>query len=180
MAEQALTEFDVDPVGGVRQGIGAQILQRHVEQADDRQAADQHEQGRIAAMGQDLVDHHLEEQGRHQGENLHEESGDQHMDERLAVAPQRRREPAKAKGARIDARAEEIARDQDEGRLDFRREPVDRQFARHPRYGIDDAQQARRGLPGKQEIAAGLEPKDRRGGRAGRGAPETGARRRAP
>ena len=102
MAKQPLAEFDVDAVGGVRQRVGAQILQRHVEQADQREAADQHEQGRIAPMGQHLVDHHLEEQRRDQSKYLDEERRHQHMDQRLAVAPQRRREPEEAEHLRID------------------------------------------------------------------------------
>ena len=70
-------------------------------------------------MGQDLVDHHLEEQGRDEREDLHEEGGDEHMDERLAVAPQGRREPAEAEGARVDAGAEEASRDEDDDRIDL-------------------------------------------------------------
>ena len=43
MSEQALAEFDVDAVGGVRERVGAQVLQRDIEQADDDEAGDHHE-----------------------------------------------------------------------------------------------------------------------------------------
>ena len=105
MGEQPLPELDVDAVGGVRERVGAQILQRHVEQADEHEAADEHEQRLVAAMGQDLVDHHLEEERRGQGENLHEQRRRQHMAERTAIAPERRQEPADAELPRIDAGA---------------------------------------------------------------------------
>ena len=72
MGEQALTELDVDPICGVRQRVGAQILERDVEQSDGDKPADEHEQGLVTAMGQHFVDHHLEEQGRRERENLHE------------------------------------------------------------------------------------------------------------
>ena len=71
------------------------------------------------------------------------------MGERLAVSPQRRREPAEAEGARIDARAEEMSRNQDDDRIDLRRKLGDREFARNSRDGIDDAKQAGRRLPGE-------------------------------
>jgi hypothetical protein len=73
MGEQALAEFDVDPVRGVGQRIGAEILQGDVEHADDRKARDQHEQSLVSSVGQDLVDDDLKEQRRRQCENLHEE-----------------------------------------------------------------------------------------------------------
>jgi hypothetical protein len=92
-------------------------------------------------VGQDLVDHHLKEQGRNQGEDLHEEGGDEHVQERLAVSPKGRREPAEPEAARVDARAEEVARNQDDDRLDFRPKFVDREFPTNPRDGVDDAKQ---------------------------------------
>ena len=45
MGEQPLAELDIDPVGGVGERIGAQILQRDVEQPDDDESAHEHEQG---------------------------------------------------------------------------------------------------------------------------------------
>ena len=43
MVEQTLPELDVDAVGRMRQCIGAQELQEHVEEADQHEAHDQHE-----------------------------------------------------------------------------------------------------------------------------------------
>ena len=112
MGEQALAEFDVDPVGGVGQRVGAQILQRDVEQADDHQAGNQHEQSLVSSVGQHLVDDDLEEQRRRQRENLNEKRRGQHMAERTAISPERRQEPADAERARADARAADPARDE--------------------------------------------------------------------
>ena len=112
MREQALAELDVDPVGGVRERVGAQVLQRHVEQTDRHKPADEHEQRLVTAMGQHLVDDDLEEQGRCECEDLHEQRRGQHMAERTAIAPDRRQEPAHAELAGIDARAADPARDE--------------------------------------------------------------------
>ena len=79
MREQALAELDVDPIGGGRKRIGAQVLKRDVEQADDDEPAHEHEQGLVAAMGQHLVDNHLEEERRRESENLHEQRCRQHV-----------------------------------------------------------------------------------------------------
>ena len=73
MGEEALAEFDVDPVGGVGKRIGAQVLQRHVEQADDHEPRDHHEQGLVALVGQYLVYNDLENQRRRQREDLNEQ-----------------------------------------------------------------------------------------------------------
>jgi len=118
-------------------------------------------------MGQHLVDDHLEEQRRDEGENLHEERSDQHMGERLAVAPQRGREPQEAEGARIDSGAAELPRHEDQHGIGFGLQFVERQFARDPGDGIDDAEFSRRCLAAKNAIAAGPEPQDRRNRRAG-------------
>ena len=130
MREQALAELDVDPVGGVGQRIGAQILQRHVEQADDDEAADQHEQGLVAAMGQHLVDDDLEEQRRREGENLHEQRRRQHMAERTAIAPDGGQEPAHAELARIDAGAADPASDEKRLPADLARDVFERRLLR--------------------------------------------------
>ena len=113
-------------------------MQGNVEQADQGEPADQHEKRGISAMGQHLVDDHLEEQGRDEGEDLHEERGDQHMGERLAVAPQRGREPQEAEGARIDPGAAKMPRDEDQHGIGFGLQFVERNFTRDPGGGIDD------------------------------------------
>jgi hypothetical protein len=86
-------------------------LERDVEQSDGDKPADEHEQGLVTAMGQHFVDDHLEEQGRRESENLHEQRGGQHMAERTAITPDRGQEPAHAELARIDAGAADPARD---------------------------------------------------------------------
>ena len=134
MREQALAELDVDPIGGVRQRIGAQILKRHVEQTDGDEPADEHEQGLVAAMGQHLVDDHLEEQRRREGENLHEQRCGQHMAERTAIAPDGGQEPAHAELARIDAGAADPASDEQRLPADSAREI----FERHLLDGVAD------------------------------------------
>jgi hypothetical protein len=129
MCEQALAEFDVDSIGGVRERIGAQVLKRHVEQADGDQAADEHEQGLIAAMGQHLVDDDLKEQRRREGENLHEQRRREHMAERTAVAPDGGHEPAHAELAWIDAGAADPAGDEQRLSADLARDLLDRRLA---------------------------------------------------
>ena len=94
MSEQALAELDVDAVGGVRQRIGAQVLQRDVEQADDHETGDHHEQGFVTLVGQHLVDDDLEDQRRRESEDLNEQGRREHMPERSAIAPEGRQEPA--------------------------------------------------------------------------------------
>ena len=84
MREQLLPELDVDPVRRMRQDVGPKILENDVEQADDGDAADQHEQGRVAFVGQDLVDHDLKEQRRDQREDLDEQRREQDIGQRLA------------------------------------------------------------------------------------------------
>ena len=51
-------------------------------------------------MHQHLVDHHLEEQRRHQRENLQEEGGDQHLAQQAAVLVDRSHEPGDVEASR--------------------------------------------------------------------------------
>lgn len=114
MPEQPAPQLDIDAVGGVRQCIGAQILEHDIEEADDGKPDDEHDQRRIAAMRQHLVDDDLEEKRRDQCEELDEQRCDQHMSEGAAVAPDRRQEPAKTECCRISARSAEAPLNQDE------------------------------------------------------------------
>ncbi len=164
MREQALTEFDVDAVGGVRQRICAQVLQRDVEQADDDEARDHHEQGLVALVRQHLVDDHLENQRRRQGEDLDEQRRREHMPERLAVTPDGRQEPAHPERFRVDAGAPDPAGEQEE--------PARHTRAQAPREGISvDRVTDRINQPAKTRWdAAGvdakgavLQPNNRRG-----------------
>ena len=57
-------------------------------------ADDQHVERAHAAMHEHLVDDHLEEQRRDEGEELQEERGDQHFAEKAAILVDRAEEPA--------------------------------------------------------------------------------------
>jgi hypothetical protein len=96
------------------------------------------------------------------GENLHEKRGDQNMGERLAVTPQRRREPQEAEGARVHACAAQMAHDQDEEGFDFLEKLVKRQLASPPGDGIDDAKEILARLPGQDPVSACPDAHDRR------------------
>ena len=133
--EQAAPKLDIDAVCRVRERVSAQILQHHVEQADDREAAHQHEQGVVAFVAQDLVDDHLKKQRCHQREGLHEKRGHEHMGQRLPVAPDRGQEPAEAERAGRDARAAKLAGHEQGLRLDGVVKLVKRQIAGLPRDG---------------------------------------------
>ena len=85
MMEQPPAQFDIDPVGGVAQRIGAQELQDGLEQAQRHHADHQHDQRRDAFVNQHLVDDQLEKDRRRQSEQLHEQRRDQHMGERAPV-----------------------------------------------------------------------------------------------
>ncbi len=162
MREQALAELDVDPIGGVRQRVGAQILERHVEHADGDKAADKHEQGLITAMGQHLVDHHLEEQGRRESENLHEQRGGQHMAKRTAIAPDRGQEPAHAELARIDAGAADPASDEKRLSADVARKVFNRRFPDGVADRIDEPAEPRRIAATEDHERAAGDADDRR------------------
>ena len=164
MRKQPLAELDVDPIGGMRERIGAQVLERHVEQADDDEPADKHEQSLVAAMGQHLVDDHLEEQRRGQGENLHEQRRRQHMAERTAIAPDGGQEPAHAELARIDASAADPAGDEQRLPADVARDVLDRRLVGGVADRIDKAAETRRIAPAEHHQRAARRPHDRWGG----------------
>ena len=163
MREQALAELDVDPVGGVGKRIGAQILKRHIEQADDDEPADQHEQGLVAAMGQHLVDDDLEEERRREAENLHEQRRRQHMAERAAIAPDGGQEPAHAELARIGAGAADPARDQKRLSADPARDVLERRLLHRVADRIDEPAKPRRIAPAEHHQRA-VHAHDRRRG----------------
>ncbi len=95
-------------------------------------------------MGQHFVDHHLEEQGRRESENLHEQRGGQHMAERTAIAPDRGQEPAHAELARIDAGAADPASDEKRLAADQARKLFERRFLDGMADRIDQPAEARR------------------------------------
>ena len=99
MVEQPRPEFDVDAVGGVGEQVGAQGSEHHFEHRNRDHPHDQHVEGAETAMHQHLVDHHLEEQRRHQRENLQEEGGQQHLAQKGAIFVDRPHEPGDVEAA---------------------------------------------------------------------------------
>ena len=154
--EQPPAELDVDAVGGVAQRIGAQQLQHALESAERHHADDQHHQRRQALVDEHLVDDELEEDRRRQREELHEQRGDHHLRQRLAVAQQRGQEPAEAEGVGIDAGAAEPAGDEHD--LAGARGPglLQRHVAGDAADGIDDAHPALGGADAEGGKAAVL------------------------
>ena len=100
MAEQPCAELDVDAVGGVGEQVGAQDPEDDLEERHCREPDHQHVQRAQAAVHQDLVDHHLEEQRRHQREYLQKERGNQDFGEEPAVFVDRADEPGDVELAR--------------------------------------------------------------------------------
>ncbi len=96
VTEQPHAEFHVDAVAGVRHQVGADAAKQHVEQADHHQREDQHVQGGQVVVGEDLVDHQHEDDGRRQGEQLQEHRGQQGLAHDAPVTEQRAQEPAQA------------------------------------------------------------------------------------
>ena len=97
--KQARAELDVDAVGGVREEIRPQDSQNSFENRDCQQADDQHVERAQAAVHQNLVDDHLEEQRRDQSEHLQEERGDQHLAQQMPVFVDRPHEPGDVEAA---------------------------------------------------------------------------------
>ncbi len=101
MAEQARAQLHIHTVGGVGEHIGAQGAHQHFE-GGDHDEADDHDVERCQALvHQHLVDHHLEEQGCHQRENLQEEGGQHHFAQEAAIFDQGGDEPGDVELARI-------------------------------------------------------------------------------
>ena len=93
MAEQPRAQLDVDPVGGVREEIGAQDAEHGLEQGDGDQPHHQHVERAHAAVHEHLVDHDLEEERRDQREQLDEERGQQDLAQEPAVLVHGAEEP---------------------------------------------------------------------------------------
>ena len=64
------------------------------------------------------------------------------------------------------AGAAKMPRDEEQDRIGFGPQFIERHFARDPGDGIDDAEISRRRLAAKNAIAAGFQPQDRRNRRA--------------
>src|SRR5579883_3056246 len=105
-------------------------------------------------MDEHLVDDQLKEQRRREGENLQEEGGDEHIGQRLAIAPDGRQEPAETKRLRLDPSAAETTRDEDDAAV-----PKLDHFVRADDLGdavdrIDDPERIRRWTRGQYGEAA--------------------------
>ncbi len=100
MLEQPCTELDVDPVGGVREKIRAQDTENGFEHRYSKQPNHQDIEGIDAAMDQNLVDDHLEEQRRSEGKQLKEEGCEQHLGQLVTILVNRAEEPCHIETAR--------------------------------------------------------------------------------
>ena len=91
-------------------------------------------------MAQDLVDDDLEEQGRHEREDLDEERGPQHVGQRFPVTPEGGQEPAKPEGLRVEAGTGDLAPDEQQFGLHLGQEVVGRESLVDAGDGVDEAQ----------------------------------------
>ena len=101
MAEGAGGELDVDAGGGVGEEPGAQAGEQRLGQHDGDEADGEDVEGGPGAMGQDLVDHDLEEERADQGQELEEKGRGQHRAEQAAEAHDRGDEPGEVEGAAV-------------------------------------------------------------------------------
>ena len=116
-------------------------------------------------MRQDLVDDDLEDQRRRQCEDLDEQRRREHMPERLAVAPQRRQEPAQAEHLRADAGPADTTGDEERATVGLPRQVFERQIGRRVGDRIDQPAQARRASPAVDVKRSALQPDDCGGGK---------------
>ena len=100
MPEQARPQLDVDAVGGMREDIGAQAAENGLEDRDGDEADHQDVERGQSVMGQDLVDHDLEEERRYEREDLQEKRGDQHLAQQAAVLDHRLKKPGDVEPSR--------------------------------------------------------------------------------
>ena len=100
MTKQPGAEFDVDPVGGVGEHIGAQYSENGLEQRNRDKSDHEHVERAEAAVHQHLVDHNLEEQRRDQRKKLEKERPHQHAGESVTIFVNGAEEPADVKAPR--------------------------------------------------------------------------------
>ena len=94
VAEYCGTQYGIDAVAGMQHQVLAHPGQQRRKDHEHRQADADHDQGALGAVHHDLVDDHLGEQRRAQGEYLDDERGDQHIAPDLLVLHQLGDEPA--------------------------------------------------------------------------------------
>jgi hypothetical protein len=162
MVEQAPPQLDVHPVGGVTERVAAQELWNCLEQAERHHAYDQHHERRHALVEQNFVDHELEKDRRHQGEQLHKQRSDQHMCQRSPVAQNRRPEPAETELLGVDAGAAEPARNLHQLARGQGGDVLDRELLRRPRDRIDQPRPPPRRTHAEHTEGAALQADHRR------------------
>ena len=93
MIDHLRAQPQIDAIGGVREQEGAQSPDHTLHQGDDNQGHPQDLQRVQAALGDHLVDNHLNQQGVGQAEQLHHERGQQHLQKQAPVAAEGGPEP---------------------------------------------------------------------------------------
>ena len=96
MVDHLGAEPQVDAVGGVGEQEGAQGADHPLHQGHHHQRHPEDLQRVEAALGDHLVDDHLDQEGIGEAEELHHEGGQQHLQQHAAVALQGGPEPARA------------------------------------------------------------------------------------
>jgi len=91
--EEPGTEFDVNAAGGVAEDVGSKGIEDGLKDHHDHQANDKNVKGGHAFVDQDLVHHHLEEQGGDQGEELQHEADQEHFAQEFSVLDEAGDEP---------------------------------------------------------------------------------------
>ena len=169
MAKQARAEFDVDPVGGVREQIGPQDSQHGFENRDGYQSEDEDIEGAQGPVHQHLVDDDLEEQRRDQAEQLQEERGDHHLAQQVTIFMDRPQKPGDVEPAR-DIRQSGAAGHQDQSAV-----PDGDQFVPRHHHGPGRQRRLHQNLVGvglgNQEEPAIAQRRDRGQGRVGQPRP---------
>ena len=87
----------VDSVGGFGKQISAHTAQHPLQQGYHHQANAQHLQCIEAALGDHLIDDHLDQQRVGQAKQLHYKRGQQYLQQHAAIAPEGRPKPARPK-----------------------------------------------------------------------------------
>ena len=165
MPEQPRAKLDIDAVGGVREQISAKPAHDRFEQRDAGKADDEHVERRLGPVHEHFVDHHLEEQGRDEREQLQEERGDEHLPQQMAIFPDRAQKPGEVEAPR-EAQQAGARGHEEEAAVPFRFERGARHEARPRRARRQHERLLGIGLR-DQEKPAGFQRRDPRQRRMG-------------
>ena len=106
-------ERQIDAVGGVNEQKRAQTEKQAFKDSKHHQQGAQHTKGTGAVVDDHLVNHLLNQQRIHQAEELHKETGQQHLQQHSPMLLQGRQKPAKSEFALrrelIDAQSEHFS-----------------------------------------------------------------------